>query len=453
MGSPEKINDYSICYDSEELGERMNQLELSIGVVNFENEYKKLVSPLGSKNQPFYSWGRYREAYSGGLVRDLIIKSGIDASNEFVLDPMCGSGSTLLASAEMGFDCLGLDVMQYSTLLSKSKFIQLNVDQIKFIHDLLDTHQQFFPEREKVEPTDGEASLRDYFNEKNFNGVLKIKHLFSNVDDKDVFMLMKTAWLSILEECSDKKKDGNGLATQKSRVDDCFSLFRTKLLQMVEDISQRDYPLVDSIVINESAANLSTVVKNVKSQKTLGSVIFSPPYANSFDYFESYKIELIMGGWYTLETLPEGRKRAIRSYRKGYRNGLLSSDNELISLLCDEINKRRLDKEKETEKKDNRSRLVPNLIVGYFSDMEDVLREIHRVLPVGKSCYIVVDQSSYLGSIVPTDILLAHIALNIGFVVEPIIYCRNSNTSPQQTKKFPYLKNMLRESIVHIKRM
>jgi site-specific DNA-methyltransferase (adenine-specific) len=444
------LNDYSNCYDTVDLANKMNNLEMEFGVEDFEGDYKNLVNPSRSKNHPFYSWGRYREAYSGELVRKLILVSSLNPTQEIVVDPMCGSGSTLLASAELGFDAFGLDVMPYSVKLSQSKFIELNDAQIRLIEEILD--QILDSEFQPSQISSGEESIRRYFNNENFLEVLAIKQVFSQINDKDVFTLCKIAWLSILEECSNKKKDGNGLATKETKITDCFQYFKNKLETMMTDIKNRNYELKNTDVFCESATSLAETVHKSLENKTVGLVIFSPPYANSFDYFESYKIELIMGGWYTLKTLPEGRKKAIRSYRKGYRNGLLSSEDDLINLLCDEIDQRRKNKEEMSQKKDNRNRLVPNLIVGYFSDMEAVLSNIFEILPSGKSCYIVVDQSSYLGAIIPTDLLLAYLGRRLGFVVEPIMYCRPSNTSPQQSKQFPYLKSMLRESIVHLKK-
>jgi hypothetical protein len=71
-------------------------------------------------------------------------------------------------------------------------------------------------------------------------------------------------------------------------------------------------------------------------------------------------------------------------------------------------------------------------------------------MPIGSTCHIVVDQSSYLGVVVPTDILLADIAQQQGLVVDRLIRCRRANTSGQQLNDYPYLKTILRESIVSI---
>lgn len=59
------------------------------------------------------------------------------------------------------------------------------------------------------------------------------------------------------------------------------------------------------------------------------------------------------------------------------------------------------------------------MIRGYFSDMREVLRQCALCLNPGGKTYIVVDQSAYLGKIVPTDLLLAYLGEQEGFAVGP----------------------------------
>jgi site-specific DNA-methyltransferase (adenine-specific) len=120
--------------------------------------------------------------------------------------------------------------------------------------------------------------------------------------------------------------------------------------------------------------------------------------------------------------------------------------------LCDEIRERVPAKEAKTGKVDNRTRLVPNLLVGYFNDMEEVFVEMAKYTSTDSPCYVVVDQSSYLGAIVPTDLLLANIAKRHDFEVSQLMYCGKANTSAQQLIQYPYLGEMLRTTILSLKR-
>ena len=89
------------------------------------------------------------------------------------------------------------------------------------------------------------------------------------------------------------------------------------------------------------------------------------------------------------------------------------------------------------------------MIKGYFADMREVIRQCGLCLEKDK-VYIVIDQSAYVGVIIPTDLLLAYISESVGFNVVSITECRKARTSTQQLKKYPYLKNVLRESIVEL---
>ena len=66
--------------------------------------------------------------------------------------------------------------------------------------------------------------------------------------------------------------------------------------------------------------------------------------------------------------------------------------------------------------------------------------------------HIVVDQSAYVGIPIPTDLIFGKIGEEIGFTIDSISVCRKANTSGQQLKKFPFLKNLLRESIVNLRK-
>ena len=61
---------------------------------------------------------------------------------------------------------------------------------------------------------------------------------------------------------------------------------------------------------------------------------------------------------------------------------------------------------------------------------------------------IVVGNSAYSDVIIPTDILIARIAEEVGFKIKNIFVTRHLTTSSQQKQNLEYLKKYLRESIV-----
>jgi len=443
--------DYSGLYSNLQLVSLLNKYEEEFNVTDETFLFKNLVNTSVSKNKPYYGWFRYREGYSGDLVKELIKRSFVDPEINFVADPMVGSGSTLVASKELGVDSIGLDVNPFAIEAARTKienYSSKELSEIDTILDGLNVTKEFLKK-------DINNSANAYFSHKNFSVLQSLQRQINSINNVKLRSLFRTAWLSILEDCSNRKKDGNGLATRDSKVNDVMSYYRLKMDEIKCDLCTTPLPKeVISEAINESAFNFSSISTSFskKTKKTLKAIIFSPPYANSFDYFESYKIELLMGGYYTPATLQTNKKKLIRNYRISKMDDVLQTD-EIVNLLCNEIAGALPKKEKEIGKKDSRTRLMPNMLRGYFYDMERTIIEFSKSLAPGGKIFIVVDQSAYVGVIIPTDIVLAHIAKKHGFNVCSIIKCRRANTSGQQIKKYPYLRTVLRESIVELERV
>lgn len=267
--------------------------------------------------------------------------------------------------------------------------------------------------------------------------------------------MLLCAYICIIEEVSDRKRDGNGLKTQASKIEDVEQFYIEKLQEMARDIQKHRIPDdVISILNHGNAMKLSDTVERYSEniRKSLGAIMYSPPYANSFDYFQSYKMEVILADYAKdMKGVEEYRQQAVESFI-GRADQRIEVRN-FVDWLSKEIENAIPEKEARTGKRDSRTRKVPKMIKGYFTDMEKVISESSNVLAAGKKCYIVVDQSAYLGRIVPTDLFLAAIAEDYDFKVTEIIICRIAKTSGQQIKLYPYLVDSLRESIVVLEKI
>jgi site-specific DNA-methyltransferase (adenine-specific) len=444
---------FSGIFSSHVLSDALDQLELSFSVTDEQELFGNLVNTSTSGDQPYHRWGRYREAYGGDLCRELIRRSSINPRSQFIFDPMCGSGSTLVASAQLGFDCLGCDINPYAVDLTNAKVRHYSFHDLRKVESFIRKPIEAARQLTLATRRQGEE-CKSYFKPDLLAQLHAVRDAIETVHGKTAQDLLAVAWLTILEDCSEKWKDGNGLASRPSSIREVWPCFTQKVEMILEDLRNAPLPIsVTGVAWEESAFESSTLVERFRNQvgKELGAVIFSPPYANSFDYFESYKLELLCH-YYDGNELRRARGKAIRNYRKGYHHDLTAS-NVLVQMLCDEIRARIPEKEAQSGKRDSRTRLVPNLIVGYFEDMERVIEELSHCMVSGSVCYIVVDQSSYLGIIVPTDTLLASIAQSHQFRAQGLIRCRGTKTSGQQLSRYPYLKTMLRGSIVCLQKL
>jgi hypothetical protein len=91
---------------------------------------------------------------------------------------------------------------------------------------------------------------------------------------------------------------------------------------------------------------------------------------------------------------------------------------------------------------------IPSVVRGYFDDTHTLLNKLYNQTTKGGYVGIVVGNSAYSGVIIPSDVLIADIAKEIGFTVKNIFVTRHLTTSSQQKKELVVLNNYLRESIV-----
>jgi hypothetical protein len=174
------------------------------------------------------------------------------------------------------------------------------------------------------------------------------------------------------------------------------------------------------------------------STRTADVAIFSPPYPNRYDYSASYQLELGFGFCSSNEELRGLRRSLLRSHLESpWPNrrtlALPALDEFLLAML------RQRDDGDE-------SRRVARMVCGFFEDMRTVLERISVSLVPGAPVALVVGTQSFNGESLPTDLLLAAVAEDIGMACKGIWIARVKGVASQQRSARPGLAN--RESIL-----
>jgi hypothetical protein len=281
--------------------------------------------------------------------------------------------------------------------------------------------------------------IKNLFEIENFEKIELIKKKIELEKNNTIKNILFTTLLCILQQVSYYKKAGNGL--KKKRVYksvDTFEVFELKLKEIISDIKSNNNKN-KTVIINDNCLNL-----NKLKIDEIDISIFSPPYANCFDYYEVYKIELWIGEFVkTYEELRKLRKAALTSNLNAdlkKKTKILNTSKVLIPII-DYLNSIKL--------WDNK---IPKMLNAYFSEMEHLLINLFEKTKKGGYCVVVVGNSSYGGLAVPTDIILAEIGKNIGFTVIEIIIARRNETSSQQYDKIGKLIEFVRESIIILRK-
>lgn len=185
----------------------LSKLNQRLPVLKRSN-FGSLVHFQFSDTVPVQRWFQYREGYSTELVRTLIHNLGI---SRFVFDPFCGCGTTLLASRWSGLHAIGIDINPISVLVATVENCVYSENDIKEIEHALKRieaikqhHAHYFL------PADFHLAKKT-FAEENLSALLVIKDSIDKITDSKIHDFLKVAWLNIIEQISNIKKEGNGI--------------------------------------------------------------------------------------------------------------------------------------------------------------------------------------------------------------------------------------------------
>ena len=397
----------------------------------YQNKYKTLVNFKTNLNQPRHSWFDVKEGYSTVLVNNILSDLKINKNDGYILDPFSGSGTTVLASSMLGYKSIGIEVNPFLYHLSKNKCISyssnLNVLKNKFIKCDFKNHNA-----SKVP----ELSISKKLFKNQLKEILKIKNWIEKIKDKKSKELFFCAFLCSLDKASYAKKDGNGLKYPKNKIPKNFKqVFIKNLEKFLEDIKSTKIKNKPIIFLGNNLDVLKQDNFKKKYKNKIALCLFSPPYANCFDYTEVYKTELWFGDF-------------VKEYKdlKDLRNKTLSSHlNKTfskVSILREITPFVNIIKMKKLW-----SKKIIDMIINYFFEMNLLLSMFYKLLSKNGKCVIVVGNSAYGNIAIPTDDILRKLAKKIGFKKNYIIKARKLGTSSQQYKKVDDPKK-LRESLV-----
>ncbi len=433
-------------------GKMLQDLETSVPTSPI-NGYASLVNFAPSADRPIHRWFWYREGYSLDLVTELISEL---PRGSVVLDPFCGSGTTLVAAKEKGLPAVGFDVNPISILVSRVKTTRLDELEVQAVRQHL-IFMDSLSLNSPADPKPGLSIVDKVFDAGVLQSLLVLRKAINDIKNARVKEFLFVAWLSILEGVSNVYKEGNGIKYKNrkrtengyitvdlaewaaaSLPEDRLAFVRERLSHKCKDMLA-DIPLmptreVDVAVHEVSAESVHTVLE----PNSVSIAIFSPPYCNCFNYFKMYKVELWMGGFVQNY---DDMKRLNRTGLRSHVETVLKRDGDDLDATSNSFAKL-LDGLELWDKR------IPDAVRGYFVDMEQVLKSLHTVLKPSAKCVIVVGNSAYGGVVIPTDSLLAKIGQRCGFKVEKLAVARHLTTSSQQRAFLDDRMSSLRESIL-----
>ena len=422
--------------------------------VDYTNLLKTNVNFAKNKSISVHRWYPFVEGFSEHFITGILDE--IKFENIRCLEPFAGSGTTPLVLQGKGIPCCSFEVSPFMHLLTS---VKLRTDYTTKGFDLAtESIKKSIAEsslciRSMIEPPilksiiDRDKRDKWLFNKKVMYGILDIKYGILVLKNKKYRELFKVALASILLEISNVYRNGKCLSYKKNWTDKQITreyvheLFMNKLTTIFkEDIkSMQDYKRENKKQFsNYKLCNKGDVRKKIDlvENNSINLVITSPPYLNSRDYTDSYMIELwVLDLVRSYPNVRELRENTIRSHVqiKWKQEEILN-----ISSLIEAYNNIL------TFKAEFWNDSIPDMIIGYFNDMNVLFGKFNMKMVSGGKVYFNVANSAYYGVHIPTDVIIAEIAEKNGFLINEIRIARHIPSSSQQKDKIGYL----RESVV-----
>ncbi len=408
-------------------------MEVKVGVMTKINNGN--ANKLNHEDRHFHDWYRFVLSFPPHLVRDYIKIFGLNKLS-VVLDPFCGTGTTLVEAKLAGMASYGIEANNFAKFASQVK-TDWEIDPEKLLQQSSDVAEaaRYFLHRQGLddfEPFSGkieELELRQLKHEETklllTNSISplplhKVLVLFDYIQQQRNTKLINHQLLALANVLVYKASNLNfgpevGVGKIKTDVP-VISLWLAEINKMAKDIrSVTGRPFVFSRVFLYDAR----CVDQVLSPNSIDAVITSPPYPNEKDYTRITRLESVVLGFMKnkldLRLMKKGLIRSnTRNVYKGDDDDKWIDNYPEIQRVADLIEARRI----ELEKTSGFERLYSRVTKLYFGGMARHLASLRPLLrPNAQLAYVVGDQASYLRVMIRTGQLLGEIAETLGYEV------------------------------------
>ncbi|MBM3236039.1 site-specific DNA-methyltransferase [Candidatus Poribacteria bacterium] len=378
-------------------------------------EYRS-ISDL-NRDGVIHHWYDYLEDFPYSLLEESIKKYRLE-KGAVVLDPFCGSGTTLVSSNLFGLNAIGIDANPLMCLVSEVK-TTWDIDLKKFKDVYKEKTWKFI-------------SLASELGNYNFkNGFLKrmpkreinqwmglkmqkevslMKDLISEIEDEKIkklsmVMLGKAAFdASYVALCP-----GTTFYPHRQK-EPFFDVFCKKIIQVYGDLElvQNFDTYGKTKIFNKSATEASSFIK----ANSIDFIITSPPYPNDLEYTRQTRLELYLLDFVkNMDDVQKLKKTMI----KGSTKLIYKEDNwdryvkkfKRVQEVAEQVEKALSDK--------NWGFDYPKMIREYFGGMYVCLKEFYKVMKKGSYNLQVVGDQTYKNIVIPVGKIFVEMAKDVGY--------------------------------------
>ncbi len=392
---------------------------------------------LLDQDRPVHNWYRFVLSFAPHLVREYVGRFGLH-SHHRVLDPFCGTGTTIVECKKLGIPGVGIEanplahfagqvkvdwspnpdgLIQHSEHIAEAALAQLEADGIVddplfcSIHSDEITHKNL----RTIDPELMQLLLTNSISPLPLHKVLVLLDCLRQHADERFDRHQRLALAKALPFSISNLHFGPEVSVGTAMLDaPVIATWLDGIYGMAKDLRQLQERYHTEAVVHYADARC---IVDVVEPHSIDAVITSPPYPNEKDYTRTTRLESVLLGF--IQSKSELRALKQNLMRSNTRNVYKTDDDDQwiatypqIQHLADAIEARRI----ELQKTSGFERLYARVTKLYFGGMVRHLADLRTVLrPGAQLAYVVGDQASYFRVMIRTGILLADIAQNLGY--------------------------------------
>lgn len=417
------------------------------------------INKLYPEDRAVHEWYRFVLAFPPHLVRNYLERFGV-TPEQTVLDPFCGTGTTLVECKKLGIPSVGIEANALAHFASRTKTTwQLDPDQLIRRTQAVATVAQATLASDGIDDVTlfpalvaAPQALRSLTAEQTklllansisplpLHKALVLRDAIQAQPDNEDTAHALLAFAKTIVFSASNLTFGPEVGVGRPQADvPVIAPWLTNMRALADDLRQvharRDVP---TQVYRADARQMGALIPPA----SIDAVFTSPPYPNEKDYTRTTRLESVLLGF--IQNKAELRALKHGLLRSNTRNVYQGDDDDAwvaqfpeIQRIADEIESRRV----ALGKTSGFERLYARVTRLYFGGMARHFANLRPLLrPGAHLAYVVGDQASFLRVLIPTGILLAQIAESLGYKVVGIDLFR--------TRLATATKAQLREEVV-----
>lgn len=381
-----------------------------------------MANRLALEDRAIHDWYRFVLAFPPHLVRTYLADFGM-LPGQTLLDPFCGTGTTLVEGKKFGCNVLGFEANPMAHLAASVK-TRWDIEPAPLLcsAEACATYAQtvITAARElRGLPAEADALLlKNSICPRPLHKALVLAEIIDEAMEGGAKRAARVALASTLVQSASNLHFGPEVGVKGRKLDsDVVGAW----LQRVRSIAT-DLDAVGNQKTHGSATIFRHDAREIQSEvmpQSIDAVFTSPPYPNEKDYTRTTRLEsVVLGLVNNKQEMRALKRQLVRSNTRGVYRGDTDEQwvagNERIEAICREIEARRVS----LGKTSGFERMYHRVTRLYFGGMVRQLASLRPVLKPGAMLgYVVGDQASYLQVMIRTGEILAELAEGLGYEV------------------------------------